>query len=52
MLRRVPVRISFGAPMMPLIRPEGDRAAERGYAQGVMEAIAALREEQRRTPWK
>lgn len=52
MLRRVPVRISFGTPMMPPASTEVDRAAERQYAQQVMAAIGALREEQRRTAWK
>ena len=52
MLRRVPVRISFGAPMMPPVGSEGNREAERAYTRSVMEAISALREEQRRTPWK
>jgi 1-acyl-sn-glycerol-3-phosphate acyltransferase len=52
MLRQVPVRISFGSAMMPPVGSAGDRGADRAYARGVMEAIAALREEQRKTPWK
>jgi 1-acyl-sn-glycerol-3-phosphate acyltransferase len=51
MLRKVPVRISFGSAMMPPVGP-ADREGERAYARSVMEAIAALREEQERTAWK
>jgi cytidylate kinase len=51
MLRKVPIRISFGSPMMP---PVGgaSRETDRAYAQRVMEAIVALRTEQEKTAWK
>lgn len=52
MLRQVAVRISFGSAMMPPVGTAGDRGADRAYARKVMEAIAALREEQRRAAWK
>ncbi|HEY7727601.1 MAG TPA: (d)CMP kinase [Candidatus Eisenbacteria bacterium] len=51
-LRRTPVRVSFGPAMMPPVGPGEDRAADRAYARGIMEAIAALREEPRRSTWK
>ncbi len=51
MLRRTPVRISFGSAMMP---PAGaqSREADRAYAQRIMDGITALKEEQERTTWK
>jgi cytidylate kinase len=52
MLRRSAVRITFGSAMMPPTARAGSRGTDRAYARTVMEAIAALREEQRRTAWK
>jgi cytidylate kinase len=52
MLRRSAVRITFGSAMMPPTAAAGNRAVDRAYAQSVMEAIGALREEQRRAAWK
>ncbi len=51
MLRKVPVRISFGLPMMPPVGP-GAREADRAYVRGIMDAIASLKAEQERTAWK
>jgi len=51
MLRQVPIRITFGSPVMPP-RLESDREELRSFAQSVMEMIAALREEQGTTSWK
>lgn len=51
MLRKVPIRISFGSAMMPPVGA-ASREADRAYAQRVMEAIVALRMEQEDAAWK
>ena len=51
MLRKVPVRISFGSAMMPPIG-DVDRKVDRAYARQVMDAIGRLRTEQEQTTWK
>jgi cytidylate kinase len=51
MLRMSPVRISFGSAMMPPVGHAG-READRAYARRIMDAIAELKAEQERTPWK
>ncbi|MBI4364949.1 MAG: (d)CMP kinase [Candidatus Latescibacteria bacterium] len=47
-LRQVPIRITFGSPMMPPRSLEVGREEARRYASEVMEAIAALRADQER----
>lgn len=46
MLRKVPIRITFGSPMMPPRSDRLEREVARAYASEVMEAIAALRADQ------
>ena len=46
MLRQVPIRITFGSPMMPPRSERLGREEARAYASEVMEAIAALRADQ------
>jgi len=51
MLRQVPIRITFGSPVMP--RARGIRREEvRAFARAIMDQIAGLRAEQEKTTWK
>ena len=47
MLRQVPIRISFGPPMMPPRSANVEREESRRYAVQVMDAVARLLERQR-----
>jgi 1-acyl-sn-glycerol-3-phosphate acyltransferase len=46
MLRRVPIRITFGSPVMPPVSEHPEREEVRAFAQRIMDMIAALRAEQ------
>jgi hypothetical protein len=46
MRRQVPIRITFGSPMMPPGSGTPEREEVRAYARMVMDMIAALRAEQ------
>jgi len=46
MRRQVPIRITFGSPMMPPVSGHPEREEVRAYARKVMDMIAALRAEQ------
>ena len=48
MLRQVPIRITFGPPMMPPRSANVEREEARRYAVHVMEAVAGLLERQRK----
>jgi 1-acyl-sn-glycerol-3-phosphate acyltransferase len=52
MRRQVPVRITFGSPMMPPASGQPERDEVRAFARKIMDEIAALLAEQERTPWK
>lgn len=46
MRRQVPIRITFGSPMMPPASGHPEREEVRAYARKIMDMIAALRAEQ------
>jgi cytidylate kinase len=52
MLRQVPIRITFGSPVMPPCSRHPEREEVRAFARQVMDMIEALRAEQEKTPWK
>ncbi len=52
MRRQVPIRITFGSPMMPPGSGTPEREEVRAYARMVMDMIAALRAEQEKKTWK
>ena len=52
MLRQVPIRITFGSPVMPPVSGNPEREEARAFARKVMDMILALRTEQEKTTWK
>ena len=52
MLRQVPIRITFGSPVMPPASGNPEREEVRAFAQAIMAEIAGLRAEQEKTTWK
>ncbi len=52
MMRKVPIRLSFGSPVMPPRSSQPDREEVRAFALRIMEMIAEMRAEQEERPWK
>jgi cytidylate kinase len=52
MRRQVPIRLTFGSPVMPPSTGHPDRDEVRAFARKIMDLIAELRSEQEETPWK
>jgi len=52
MLRQVPIRITFGSPVMPPGSGNPEREEVRAFARAIMDRIAGLLAEQEKTTWK
>ncbi len=52
MLRKVPIRITFGSPVMPPASGNPEREEVRAFARTIMDLIAGMLAEQEKKTWK